>query len=395
MEFAACLAVGFIAYVYLVFPALIYLRGLVISRPWKVGDQCPRVSVVVVCFNEAGGIQSKLDNLFECDYPHDQIEVIVASDGSTDETEQIVDGYPDARVRLLAFPRRGKIPALNDAVESANGELIVFTDANSVLSSNALKNLTRHFADPTIGCVAGNQVYVKDTHGGTMAEGEQSYWNFDRSLKVFQSRSGNAISATGALYAIRAVLFKKVPSGVTDDFTISTNVIREGFRLVYDNDAIAKERVAGKSKTEFNRKIRIITRGLRAVLLARDLCNPFRYGFYSIQLFSHKVMRRIAIIPCLALLAISPWLFYESDFFRIVAIASWGAVIMLVFAFLLSGTGLGKWKPLRLILFFGMINCAALVAIFNILTGKRIEKWNPTGMEVPVDSSRLNWVKSK
>jgi glycosyltransferase involved in cell wall biosynthesis len=220
--------------------------------------------MVIVAHNEAAHIGAKLENILSLDYPHDRFDVVVASDGSNDETETIVRGYADRKVKLLSLPRQGKIPALNAAVAAATGEVLVFSDANSMYAPDALRALVRPLADPHVGGVAGDQRYFKE-RGGASA-GEHTYWNFDRMLKQAQSAAGNVISATGAIYAVRRSLFRTVPSGVTDDFAVSTAVIAQGYRLVFASDAAAYEPAAKASGIEFGRKTRVMTRGLRGAL---------------------------------------------------------------------------------------------------------------------------------
>lgn len=376
LEFIALIATVTIVYSYALFPLLVFVRGRFFGQPWRQSNITPTVDVLIVCHNEAADIGSKLKNLLAADYPADGLRLIVASDGSDDETERIVRDIKDPRVSLLCFPRRGKIPALNDAVEHARGELLVFSDANSQFAPNALRNMVRHFADPSVGGVAGNQVYRGSAGNGAAASGERSYWNYDRLLKVAESRCGNTISATGAIYAIRRSLFRTVPSGVTDDFTISTGVIEQGFRLVLDADAIAWEPVAGKNRAEFYRKVRVMTRGFRAVWVRRKLLNPFRYGFYALQLASHKLLRRLVIIPLLVLLAITPWCWQAGGWLSVLAVAQWIIYSLAAAGFLLGGTQLGRSRPLAIPAYFCLVNVAALVAAVNFVRGRKIEFWD-------------------
>ena len=374
-----------VLYAYGLFPLLVYMRRQLFRRPWRSADITPTVSIVIICHNEVDHIERKLRNVLSLDYPFHALEVIVASDGSDDGTDDIVRFFGDQRVTLLSYARRGKIPALNDAVRMARGEILVFSDANSQFAPDALRKLTRHFADPSIGCVAGNQVYTDDPDAGAAASGERSYWNFDRSLKVAESIAGNAISATGAIYAIRSGLFQEVPSGVTDDFTISTRVIHQGYRIVFDPDAIASEAVAGKPRAEFRRKVRVMTRGLNAVLAVRDLLNPFRYGFYSLQLFSHKVLRRLVVLPLLVLLGLSPWLWNAGWLYRALVIAQMAVYLPALAGCALARTSLGRWRPLSVPYYFCLVNVAALVAVLNVLCGRKIERWDSQRAESSSD----------
>lgn len=370
-------ALGLIVYAYLLFPLLTFVRGRFWRTPYHTADITPKVSLIIAAYNEAQSIGAKLDNVLALNYPRKKLEVIVASDGSNDGTDEIVRGYAAHGIRLLALPRRGKAPALNAAVAAATGDILVFSDANSMYAPNAIRALTRPFADPAVGGVAGNQVYLKETAGPATGGGEQSYWNFDRKLKQSQSQAGNAISATGAIYAIRRKLFEPVPGGVTDDFTISTGVITKGYRLVFAPDAIAYEPVAGSGHGEFGRKVRITTRGLRAVILRRELLNPMRYGFYALQIFSHKVLRRLVVIPLLIMLLVSPFLWTQGWFYQAALLAQ-----VVVYGCGLLGLAFGdsRWGRSKLFaipFFFCMVNWASFLAAWNIVRGHRIERWEP------------------
>lgn len=371
------ISVGLIVYTYALFPVLVFLRGLWWRRPYESAAITPRVSLIIAAYNEAKTIEKKLENCLKLDYPHEQLEILIASDGSNDGTDDIVRPYADRGIRLLSLPRQGKAGALNSAVALSTGEILVFSDANSMYASDAMQALTRPFADPEVGGVAGNQVYLKENQNTGADAGEHSYWNFDRKLKQSQSTAGNAISATGAIYAIRRSLFRPVAVGVTDDFAISTDVIVQGKRLVFAPDAIAYEPVAATSGLEFGRKVRVITRGLRGVLLRRELLNPFRHGFYALQLFSHKVLRRLVVFPLLVLFLANLLLWNAGVFYQLTLLAQvvfYGCGLL---GFWFNGTVIGRTKLFALPFFFCMVNTASLLAAINILRGHRIDRWEP------------------
>jgi cellulose synthase/poly-beta-1,6-N-acetylglucosamine synthase-like glycosyltransferase len=377
-------AIEIAAWTYLLFPACLWLRARSAPLPRYAGEDRPTVSLVICAYNEEASIGARLENALALDYPPDRLEIIVASDGSTDETNAIVRAFASRGVRLLALPRQGKIPALNAAVASARGEVLVFSDANSIYESGALRALLRPFADPRIGGVAGDQRYLRSGRLPDGGEGERAYWDLDRLLKRWQGAAGSVTSSTGAIHAIRRELFRSVPSGVTDDFWVSTNVVAQGHRLVFAEHAAAWEPATPASGSEFRRKVRVITRGLRAVWLMRELLNPLRYGFYSVQLFSHKVLRRLAIVPMAAILLATPWLWNEGVLYR------GAALVQLVFylAALLGAllppleSSAPGWtrrvvKLLALPTFFCMANAAAGLAALNVVRGHRIDSWEP------------------
>ncbi|MBI5031553.1 MAG: glycosyltransferase family 2 protein [Chloroflexi bacterium] len=375
-------AVLLIAYTYIVFPGIVWLRKIFLTRPYKSAEIFPAVSLIIAAHNEARRIGAKVQNILSLDYPCAQLEVIIASDGSNDDTDAIVRSYSKQGVRLLSLPRVGKAGALNAAVEASNGTILVFSDANSMLEPGAIRALVRPFADPQVGGVAGNQCYVDTNKSGTSAEGERSYWNLDRQLKQSQSQAGSAISATGAIYAIRRSLFRPVPPGVTDDFVTSTSVIAQGYRLVFAPEAIAREPVANTSQAEFHRKVRVITRGLRAVWVMRELLNPFKHGFYAIQLFSHKVMRRLVVFPLLLLVLASPLLWEEGLLYQAAMLAQVAFYGCAVLGIIFAQKRLGRLKLFAIPYFFCMVNAASLIATWNVLRGHRIDRWEPQRAEV-------------
>ena len=270
---------------YAVFPVGLLVRGALMRRPVRSAAIEPSVSIIIAARNEAADIGRRLENLASLDYPRDRLEVVIASDGSEDATAAIVARWAERGVRLLDLPRVGKADALNAAVAASTGEILVFSDANSMFAADAVRALVRRFADPEVGGVAGDQRYESAATGDALAEGERGYWDLDRLLKIAESRAGNVVSATGAIYAIRRSLFRPVATGVTDDFYTSVQVVAQGRRLVFARDAVAFEPPAKSGGDEFGRKVRIMTRGLRGTILMRELlgsatarvlCDPAR-----------------------------------------------------------------------------------------------------------------------
>lgn len=374
-------SIALIVYTYILFPLITVIRGALRPRFYHTLSIAPSVSMIIAAYNEAESIRAKLENVLELVYPSDSLEVLVASDGSTDGTNEIVQEFAEQGVRLLALPRQGKAGALNAAVAVARGEILVFSDANSMYAADAIQELVRPFADHRVGGVAGNQCYLKEEDDDSGNAGEHSYWNFDRLMKEYQSRSGNAISATGAIYAIRRSLFERVPGGVTDDFTISTGVIEAGYRLVFAPDARAFEPATESSSREFGRKVRIITRGLRAVLVRYRLLNPFQYGFYSFQLFSHKVLRRLVVFPLLIMLLANPLLLLNGLFYQATLAAQLLFYGMAALGFYAKNERIKRHKLFSIPTFFCMVNAAAFMATVNVVRGHKIERWEPQRVE--------------
>jgi len=331
---------------------------------------------VVAAYNESASIGAKIENSLALDYPRDRLEIIVASDGSDDGTDDIVRAHQADGVRLLSLPRGGKAVALDTAVAASSGEILVFSDANSIYALDAIRALVRPFADQRVGGVAGNQRYRPASAAAGTAEGERTYWNFDRVLKEAESRAGSTISATGAIYAIRRTLFRGVPVGVTDDFAVSTSVIAQGHRLVFAPDAVAWESVASSGTVEWGRKVRVITRGLRGVWERRELLSP-RYGFYAVQLLSHKLLRRLMGVPLLVMALLAPTLWRHGWIYRLATLGQGALVGLGTIGLLLGKRRVSRHRLLAAPAFFLMVNAAALCAAWNLMRGRRIDRWEP------------------
>ena len=369
-------SIGLIVFTYAVFPLIIIVRGVFFAEEHEKADITPSVSLIIAAYNEEGGIEDKLKNVKELDYYDvEGFEAIIASDGSEDRTNEIVKPYTNEKIRLMELPRQGKAGTLNDAIATAKGEILVFSDANSLYAPDAIHKLVQHFADERVGGVAGNQEYVSTKETASNV-GETGYWSFDRQLKLWESKGGNTISATGAIYAIRRDLFMGVPTGVTDDFVTSTRVIAQGYRLVFEPDAIAYEHVAKNQKKEFGRKVRVMTRGLFAVVMMRELFNPARYGFYAFQLFIHKVLRRLLYIPLVVILITNIFLVQ----------VHWFYILTMLGQVALYGTALLGWQMIQrdmkmpklvsLPTFGVMVYLAAAIATWNLIRGNQIVRWS-------------------
>lgn len=365
-------ALGLLLYTYGIFPLVTLARGRLVRQPVHRGDATPTVSFIIAAYNEEANIVGKLDNLFALDYPRSHLRVIVASDGSDDQTNDLVARYPAAEVQLLALPRRGKNYAINSAAAIAAGELLVFSDADSILEPDALRVLVAPFADPLVGGVGGDHRHPPTGEGEA---GERAYWNADRLLKDAQSRSGSTTSVTGSLYAIRRGLYRPVPAGVLDDFFNLTSVLRAHRRMVFEPRAVAHGPIAASLQSEFRRKVRMTTRGLRTIWLARALLNPFAYGTLAVQLASHRALRWLASLPLLVLATTAPLLWGQGRIYQLATVGQLGLHVAAALGFLLRATPVGQLRMLRLPLFVDMVHVAGLLALLRLLRGRQQDVW--------------------
>lgn len=372
----ACLAA--IALPFVAYPFLLWLRATIAPDPVVGGDVTPAVDLVIAAHDEAASIGARIENALALDYPEDRLRIWIGSDGSTDDTVAIARRFEDRGVRVLDLPRGGKAAALRALVEASaeaggGGEILAFSDANSDWPRDALRRLVAPFADDRVGGVAGDQRYVEDA--GDEALGERGYWHFDRALKRWQTRAGNAISSTGAIHAVRRRCFEAPPPDATDDFMISTGVIAAGERLVFAEDAIAWEPTAEPVGGEFRRKTRIITRGLRGVLYRRALLNPARTGLYAFELAVHKLLRRLTWIPLAGLVVLAPFAVMQGGLAGLVAGGT--ALGVAGGAVGLAVPGLRRIKPVSVAAYVVMVQAACAWATIATLSGRRVARWDP------------------
>lgn len=368
---AALLVAVFVAY-----PLAVLARGRWRPRPIAKADVNLPVTVVVAAHNEARSIGDRIDNLLGQDYPPALVEVIVASDGSTDGTDAIAAAYAGRGVQLLSLPRGGKVAALNRAVAAASGEIIAFTDANTVWAPDALRRLLRPFADPDVGGVAGDQRYLASGAESASGSGERSYWDFERRLKLAQSQAGSVTSATGAIYAVRAELAAPLPEGVSDDFVMSARVVERHRRLVFEPGAVAYEPVAPSNGDELGRKLRSIQLGLAGVAAVRGLLNPFRHGLDAVGLAVQKVLRRLAVLPLVGLFLASVALWGAGPVYQLTALAGGAFLALAVLGLAFGGSRPGRMKLFSLPAYVCLVYAASALAAVRVVRGRRLTTWD-------------------
>jgi cellulose synthase/poly-beta-1,6-N-acetylglucosamine synthase-like glycosyltransferase len=333
---------------------------------------------VIAAHNEECGIEAKIHNSLALDYPPGRLEILIASDGSTDDTNEIARRFAAHGVRLLDLPRVGKVQALHEAVLEATGEILVFSDANTLLDAKAVRLIVRNFADPDVGGVCGNQVHDLAGQADSSSDSESLYWKYDKWLKERESHTGSIVSADGAIYAIRRDLYVR-PSDLAanDDFAISTQVIRRGYRLVFEAEALASEATPARAGEEFTRKVRIVSKGFWSILAARDLLNPLRFGFYSLVLLTHKVLRRLTPLFLAGALAGSLINVGNHPFYMWSVWAQGSFYTLAAVGGLFRSTRFGKSRIVAVPFFFCLANAAALVACIDVMRGKRVAVWQP------------------
>jgi biofilm PGA synthesis N-glycosyltransferase PgaC len=365
-------------YIYFGYPALLWLLSRVRPRPVARGDALPSVSLVVALHNEAAVIDEKIANCRALDYPDDMLEVVFVSDGSTDETNARVRAAAGRTIRLVEIERGGKARALNEGVAAARGEIVVFTDANNDLERGAVRMIVRNFADPEVGGVCGNK-RLRARGGDTTGEGENLYWRYDKWQKKLESAIGSIFAADGTLYAVRRSLYVPIEDPAqADDIAISTRVVLQGSRLVWEDDAVAWEDAPAEGTAEFRRKVRVTNHSVRALLVLGSAL--FTSGFYSVELLSHKLVRHLIpffLIPLFvsnAVLAVT-----RGGLFTLLLAGQIAFYLAAIAGGALRDTRIGRSKPLYVPYYFCLVNTAALFGVASIVLGKRHTVWAPRG----------------
>jgi cellulose synthase/poly-beta-1,6-N-acetylglucosamine synthase-like glycosyltransferase len=284
--------VGVIIYGYLGYPVLSFLLARAFSHPVRFtpGSEAPSVTLLIAAYNEEAVIREKLRNSLEIEYPDERLEILVVTDGSSDATPALVEEFAAQGVRLLHQPeRRGKMAAINRALPSARGEIIVFSDANNLYRTDTVRNLVEPFSDPAIGGVSGSKRI--EPGSGSLGASEGLYWKYESFIKKQESRLGSCTSATGEILAIRRDLYQKPPDNIiNDDFYLAMQVIRQGYRLVYVPQAVSYERVSQTARDEIIRRTRINAGRYQSIALSGRVL-PFGNPVLVWQVLSHKFLR--------------------------------------------------------------------------------------------------------
>lgn len=276
-------------YPYLIYPPLLLAWGRLADRTWRQKHAVPMVTMIIAVYNEERVIREKIDNALSLDYPKELLEVIVVSDGSTDRTNQIAASIADPRLVLMAYPeRKGKTACLNQVVPKAKGDILIFTDANSMFPAATIVKLVRNFCDEQIGLVTG---WTKYRNAGGEEETAGLYARLEKVIKCAESRISSCVGADGAVFAMRKALYRPLQDCDINDFVIPLNVIGQGKRVVLDPGVYCVERPSEGEVKEFRRQVRITNRTLGAIRRNLRFLNPAGFGAFAFCLLSHKVLR--------------------------------------------------------------------------------------------------------
>ena len=339
------------------------------------------VCLFIPAYNEVAYIDDKVKNCFQLNYPKDKIQYLWISDGSDDGTNEKLKAYSGIDVEYLS-ERKGKVNAINHGMKLAQGDIIIFSDCNTILGLDSVKEIVHKFHDPKVGCVAGEKRIVQKEDDNPASSGEGMYWHFESWIKKMDSDFNSVIGADGGIFAIRKELFQEVESDIVlDDFIISMRIAQKGYKIAYAPEAYAQETASLNVKEELKRKIRIAAGGVQTIFRLKSLLNIFKYGLLTWQYISHKVLRW-TITP------ISLFLLYFVNLFVVVRNGNWSTVDFYAIFFYVQNfcyyVALAGWffenKKIKIKLFYApyyfvMINYATILGILRYIKGRQSVNW--------------------
>lgn len=366
-----------VVYTYLGYPLCLAILKKVRTRPVEKGFCQPQVSVVIAACNEEQTIIRRIDNLLAQDYPSDKLEIIIVSDGSQDRTVEFARRVEGRNIKIVVLAQRqGKAVALNEGVSLASGELVVFCDARQTFEEDTIRQLVANFADQTVGCVSGELMLHRNRSDGIQVE-MGAYWHYEKWIRRNESASGSVVGATGAVYAIRRILYRDLPHGtLLDDVMVPMQVVMQGFRTVFDGSARAHDVVSHNVSQEWVRKVRTLAGNWQLMSFLPILLAPWKNPCCW-RFISHKVLR--LIVPFALLVLIVSGALLNEPIYRA---ATWSQLVFYGVA------GMGGAIPMtrsnrvvNLCYFFLIMNVIAMTGFWRWLRGESATIWQPAYSE--------------
>ena len=328
--------VGYGILLYIIIRLKRLFKGNPVKSPLPSDDELPTMTLMICAYNEEDVVAEKMLNTRALDYPKDKLRIMWVTDGSNDRTNELLAAYPEVDV-VFSPERRGKTAALKHGLRELQTRYVAFTDANTMINPEALREIARLFMDPTVGCVSGEKRVAARKEGEMAAEGEGLYWKYESTLKRWDSELYSAMGAAGELYAIDPALARDVPDeALLDDFMMSMYIVDEGRRIAYTPDAYAREYGSANIYEESKRKRRIAAGGLQSIWWLRRMLNPFRQPLVAFQFISHRVLRWsitpvamiLLLLANIALVVMGAGLFYQvilvlQVLFYLMALCGW------------------------------------------------------------------------
>lgn len=337
----------------------------------------PAVALVVAAYNEEDFILQKIENTLALDYPKDKLELIFITDGSSDNTPAIISRYPG--ILLLHQPeRRGKVAAMNRAIQHVQASLVIFCDANTLLNKDCVREIVKHYENPKVGGVAGEKKIMQQGKDAAAAAGEGLYWKYESFLKRLDSALYTTVGAAGELFSVRKSLFEQAPEGtIIEDFVQSLKLVINGYVVRYEPNAYAAEAPSASIKDEMKRKVRICAGAFQAMVLLKELFNVFKYPVASFQFISHRILRWTACPVALVLLLISNLLIVwlgGGIFYQVVLAGQLLFYIMGITGWIYASRNI-RLKAVYIPFYFLFMNLSVFIGFSRFLRNKQTVLW--------------------
>ena len=336
----------------------------------------PEVTHIIAAYNEEDYIEEKIKNSLSLNYPKEKYHVWIVTDGSSDKTTDLVKKHPE--VTLFHQPeRKGKIHAVNRVMPDVTSPIVIFSDANTDLNSNALRNIVRHYTDPEVGCVSGEKRIQVDSSDEASSAGEGIYWKYESFLKTYDYKLYSVVGAAGELFSIRTSLYEPIKNDtLIEDFYLSLSIAKKGYRIAYEPEAYAVEKSSESIEEESKRKIRIAAGGLQAIWRLRKLFNIFKYHWLSFQFISHRVLRWTIAPLSLPVLFATNYFLLEQHFFYLLTFLSQMIFYSLAFLGYLLRKKKTKIKIFFIPFYFTFMNIAVYLGLLRLIRGKQKVTWD-------------------
>lgn len=337
----------------------------------------PAVALVVAAYNEEDFILQKIENTLALDYPKDKLELLFITDGSSDNTPAIISRYPG--ILLLHQPeRRGKVAAMNRAIQHVQASLVIFCDANTLLNKDCVREIVKHYENPKVGGVAGEKKIMQQGKDAAAAAGEGLYWKYESFLKRLDSALYTTVGAAGELFSVRKSLFEQAPEGtIIEDFVQSLKLVINGYVVRYEPNAYAAEAPSASIKDEMKRKVRICAGAFQAMVLLKELFNVFKYPVASFQFISHRILRWTACPVALVLLLISNLLIVwlgGGIFYQVVLAGQLLFYIMGITGWIYASRNI-RLKAVYIPFYFLFMNLSVFIGFSRFLRNKQTVLW--------------------
>jgi len=375
ISFWIMLGITFYAYVGygILLYALVKIKNLVVKKPNFNNQVFPEVTLLVAAYNEFDYVVDKVKNTIAQSYPSDKLKIVFVTDGTTDDSIEKLKSFEQVMV-YHSDERKGKMAAINRVMPLIKSPITVFTDANAMLNTDAIKSMVEHFVNPKVGVVAGEKQIIKVSENNAEV-GEGLYWKYESFLKKLDSELYSTVGAAGELYAIRTSLFQTLETDtLLDDFVLSLRICSKGYVTAYEPSAKAMETASLNIAEELKRKVRISAGGIQSVLRLRTLLNPFKHGWLTFQYLSHRVLRWtlvpvfLVLMPIVNLFLLVKPLYQLSLFFQV----AFYSLAILGYVFEKKGK---KFKALYVPYYFSFMNYAAILGFKRFYSNQQAVTW--------------------